>query len=561
VSVASTTSTPLTNNVSVACTCTEANTNNNSGMDQITVTQLADLQVSKTHSPSSFIVNDASDQIPITVSNSGLAATSGTVTVTDVLPTGLTYVSSTGAGWNCSSGTPNAQTVKCTTTNAIAATNGTSMVTLNVSVAANASSPLTNNVSVACTCTETNTGNNSNTDMIPVLQTVGVTLATSPSGLQVSGDGGTTFFTAPHTFQFVPNTTHTIVTTSPQSGGAGVQYVWLNWSDTGAISHVITAGTSAATYTANFKTQYMVTTNVSPSATYGSISPASGYVDANSMVSFTATPNSGNTFLNFSGTFNSNNNPLNQTITGPTTETANFAALPDLAISKSHAPATHFSQGQNGATYSITVSNNGPGATSGTVTVTDTFPTGLTEVSMAGTGWTCGAPNNPANVCTRTDSLGASGSYQPITVTVNVSSTAAGTVTNTATVSATGDYNSSNNTAMDPTTVNPIADVSGQVSLTQTGFGRNRSTGIYSATLTVTNTSAATINGPIEVVFTNISPNATMVNYTGTRNGSPYMAVTPGALAPGASASVTVQFTNPSNGFITYNTTVNSGVY
>ncbi len=37
----------------------------------------------------------------ITVSNSGLTEDPGPLTVTDTLPTGLTYRSTTGAGWSC----------------------------------------------------------------------------------------------------------------------------------------------------------------------------------------------------------------------------------------------------------------------------------------------------------------------------------------------------------------------------------------------------------------------------------------------------------------------------
>jgi hypothetical protein len=74
-----------------------------------------------------------------------------------------------------------------------------------------------------------------------------------------------TFFTAPHTFQWTPNSQHTIVTTSPQTNG-GTQYVWLNWSDSGTISHTIATPAAPTTYTATFKTQYLLTTQVNLAA-------------------------------------------------------------------------------------------------------------------------------------------------------------------------------------------------------------------------------------------------------------------------------------------------------
>jgi hypothetical protein len=77
--------------------------------------------------------------------------------------------------------------------------------------------------------------------------------------------------------------------------------------------------------------------------------------------------------------------------------------------------------------------------------VTDTIPTGLTLVSMAGTGWNC-----TANACTRTDSLATGKSYPAITVTVNVAANAPSQVTNTVTVSG---GKSAPASATNPTTI------------------------------------------------------------------------------------------------------------
>ena len=95
----------------------------------------------------------------------------------------------------------------------------------------------------------------------------------------------------------------------------------------------------------------------------------------------------------------------------------------------------------------MTVSNNGSrNPTAGTVTLTDTIPTGLTLVSMAGDGWAC-----TKNICTRSDALYVTASYPTITVTVNVASNAASSVTNT--VKVTGG-SSATATASDVTTIN-----------------------------------------------------------------------------------------------------------
>ncbi len=118
---------------------------------------------------------------------------------------------------------------------------------------------------------------------------------------------------------------------------------------------------------------------------------------------------------------------------------------PALRISKSH--TGNFTQYQMGATYNVVVTNSGTGPSSGTVTVTETVPPGLTLVSMAGTGWTCAAGGT---TCTRIDALGAGASYQPITVTVNVASNAPSQVTNQVGVSGGG---SAGANAGDPTAI------------------------------------------------------------------------------------------------------------
>ena len=230
--------------------------------------------------------------------------------------------------------------------------------------------------------------------------------------------------------------------------------------------------------------------------------------------------------------------------------------FPIWIITKSH--TGNFSQGQNGATYTIKATNSGTAPTNGTtVTVTESVPAGLTLVSITGAGWTCGAPN-PANVCTRTDVLGNGASYPALTVTVNVGAAAAASVTNSASVTGGGAGLQSVN---DPTTINPITDVTPQVNMVTSGLGRNRATGLWSETLTVTNTSASPISGPVQVVLSSLSANATMVNNTGLRNGSPYITVSGGTIQPGASVAVTLTFQNPTNGFINFTPLAFSGTF
>jgi len=145
---------------------------------------------------------------------------------------------------------------------------------------------------------------------------------------------------------------------------------------------------------------------------------------------------------------------------GVTLATALVVSTPqsDLAISKTH--AGNFAPGQIGATYTITVTNSGSAATAGVVSVVDTLPAGLTATAMNGSGWTCVLGTL---TCTRGDALAAAASYSAITVTVNVASSLAGLVTNTATVSGGGETNTANDTARDVTAVTLSGPVITQV--------------------------------------------------------------------------------------------------
>ncbi len=102
-------------------------------------------------------------------------------------------------------------------------------------------------------------------------QTVSITVTTNPAGLQISVDG--TSYTAPRTFSWTAGSSHTLSLSSPQNGASGTRYVYSSWSDGGAQSHSITVPSSATTYTANFTTQYSLTTSASPTAG-GTVSPS-----------------------------------------------------------------------------------------------------------------------------------------------------------------------------------------------------------------------------------------------------------------------------------------------
>jgi uncharacterized protein (TIGR03437 family) len=135
----------------------------------------------------------------------------------------------------------------------------------------------------------------------------------------------------------------------------------------------------------------------------------------------------------------------NQTTVPVVSSTTATTTPPTLSVTKTH--TGNFTKGQQGATYTITLTNvSGANPTIGTVKLVDTLPDGETLVSMVGDGWTC-----TGTTCTRSDALGGGNSYPDITVTVNVASNAASSVTNTVKVTGGG---SATATASDVTTVN-----------------------------------------------------------------------------------------------------------
>ena len=170
-------------------------------------------------------------------------------------------------------------------------------------------------------------------NVTPSSTTVPITITTSPANLLVSADGGQPT-AAPLTENWVPGSPHTIATSSPQAGGTGVQYVWSNWSDSGAISHSITVPSTATTYTASFGTQYLLTTAANPT-NGGTVTPPSGmYYAASTVVALTATPNANYTFSSWTGNVaNANNASTTVTMSGPQSVTANFAAATSVTVS------------------------------------------------------------------------------------------------------------------------------------------------------------------------------------------------------------------------------------
>ena len=107
-------------------------------------------------------------------------------------------------------------------------------------------------------------------------------------------------------------------------------------------------------------------------------------------------------------------------------------------------------------------------------------------------------------------------------------------------------------------------DVTAQVQITRGGFRYNRTTGHFTQTVTVTNTGASPITGPISLALDNISSNASLFGIAGATlcdvpQGSPYLNLAAASLDPGVPQSDTVEFIDTANTGITYGIRVLAG--
>ena len=403
----------------------------------------ASLSITKIHS-GSFTQNQQNATYTVTVSNAaGAGPTSGQVMVTETVPAGLTLVSMAGTGWTC----PGTAASNCIRTDALNGGASYPPITVKVNVASNAASPQVNQVSVSGGGSPTASSSDS-TVIMPLVS--GTNLAQGKVVIQsstLSGVGPTTVASSAAD----GNTDGTFSHGSVSHTGLDANAWWQ--VDLGAVasisSIVIWNRTDCCWDRLSDYWMFVSSTPFSATDTPATLQVRAGTWN-NHQTSF---PNPSTTIApNVQGRYV--RVQLNGTNYLSLAEVQVFgtfsaAAPASLSITKIHSGS--FTQGQQNATYTVTVSNAaGAGPTSGQVMVTETVPAGLTLVSMAGTGWTC--PGTAANNCIRTDAMNGGASYPPITVTVNVTSNAASPQVNQVSVSGGGSLsaNSSDSTVIMP---------------------------------------------------------------------------------------------------------------
>ncbi|MBL8232595.1 MAG: SBBP repeat-containing protein, partial [Bryobacterales bacterium] len=187
-----------------------------------------------------------------------------------------------------------------------------------------------------------------------------VTIQSLPAGrsFQVTGAdcaaAGTTFST-PATFSSPAFSTCTVAFTSPETS-AGARHTFVRWQDaSGPNGRVIVVPASAATYTAEFLTEYELVTTASPAA--GGMVSGGGWYTSGTAVTVTASANNGYSFAGFSGSLTGSTNPQTVIMNAPKNVTAAFLLAQATTLS---GLITGRAGAANGRVWSLTISNSGP---------------------------------------------------------------------------------------------------------------------------------------------------------------------------------------------------------
>ncbi len=179
----------------------------------------------------------------------------------------------------------------------------------------------------------------------------------------------------------------------------------------------------------------------------------------------------------------------------PTNNTGRWTVIiqqaADLTLTKAH--DGDFRQGQTDALYRLWVTNTGDGPTISPVTVKDLLPGWMDAVSMEGDGWQCTVA---LHSCTYNGVLVSDQSTMPILLRVRVAENAPPQVTNYASVSGGGEFNTANNNAADPTNIVQIPDLT--VTKTHIGTLHQGQEGAQ-YTITVSNVGAGPVFGDVLV--------------------------------------------------------------
>ena len=456
--------------VNVTATAATASVDSNGANDSLnqntTIDDGADLVTTITDSPDP-VVAGANVGYTLAVSNNG-PDDAATTTVVNTLPADITYVSASGSGWSCSNV---GQDVTCTRSS-ISNASSAPDITIIGQVTGAVTGTITNTSTVSSTTGDPDTNNNTTTEDTTVNSGTDLAITKLVSSPVIANQPATFTLRPRNNGPFTANTVS--VTDTLPAGWVLLSATGTGWSCSN-VGQDVTC--TRASYAVGATDNITITATAPATGTFsntGSISSATNEAD------------------------NSNNSDTVNTIT----------IVPDgadLSMTKNKSPDP-VAQGSN-ATSTLQVTNNGPQATSGILTVTDNLSAGETFVGFSGTNWSCSHNGvNPGGVVTCTYSAtplvaGANTSNLIITTTA----TNAGVLTNNASatdVGGTADAVPGNDTpSASVTSTASIADLQMVKTADDPLLDDTENTITY--TLTATNNGPATVSG---VVVTDTIP-------------------------------------------------------
>lgn len=345
-------------------------------------TPTIDLVVDKTHSPTRFQVG-ATGQFTIAVGNAGPSVSDQEVTLTDTVPASLPVTGITENGWDCSGSS--GQSIVCTITTTVAVGGSFPSIVVGVDVEP-AAYPLVVNTAVVAPDPGVNedvTGNNTDSDPVPVDPLVDLTIDKSHTGDFIVGQPASYTFVVTNNGPNLEPDRMTITDDLP----VGISYEGFSgagWT-CGAIGQQVVCIYSGLPVPVGGTSAVTIDVSVGVAAEGGVINEAR--VDT----------------------------PTEETDTTNNTDDDPTGVDPsaDLSVAKTHEGEVVVDQVFE---WVLAVENLGPSTSPGPIVVTDTVPDGFTIDDVSGDGWSC-AVTGQAFECERAADL-AIGPAPDIVVTV-----------------------------------------------------------------------------------------------------------------------------------------------
>ncbi|MBN8870549.1 MAG: DUF11 domain-containing protein [Solirubrobacterales bacterium] len=410
------------------------------------------------------------------VSNVGNIATSTPTTVTDTLPTGLTPLTATGAGWSCNIA---GQTVTCTSPAVIGSGQAAPaiQITSDADIVAAGGNPGDTSVSVDNTATVANAGdvnpdNDSDTDPTMILDAPDLAVKKSHVGNPTAGE----------------NFDYTIEVEN-RGGQDTVQQTTITDTLPSNMTYVNGTGTG---WTCDAVDQDVTCTYDDPIVSDTWAPPITLTVHAGTPADVVNTAVVANA---------DDPNPNNDSIDDPTS-----VRLIDLDIS---AQAEGVYKVNRDGWVTIGLENLGTSSSVGTTVVSSTLPAGVTYADFAGDGWDCSASSGSNVSCDYDDPIAPGTPPDDLKVMVSFTAPAMPDTTMSFHVATANDYEPANDDA------GFTADVFGQdLSVDLSHSGNFRVGGNRTYTVDVQNEGTGPTTDPTEVQL-DLDPGLTYVQFSG----------------------------------------------